>query len=152
MNNKTVSLEYANSLVFELEKAMWDERGRGGRYRMTTIGREFFKDKCLQKIKSADTDAVVQAVGEVLRETGVIAGIQYSLEDLLLQITIQGCIHLPVEQKMVEKGIEPFACLPANLIVLMIGEKLNRPVELAQVKIVGGSCQLLLVLFEKRPE
>jgi hypothetical protein len=152
MNGKTVSLEYANSLVYELEKAMWDERGRGGRYRMTTIGRDFFKDKCLQKIKSSDPTAIVQAVDEVLREAGVIAGIQYSLEDRLLRVTVQGCIHVPVEKKMLEKGIEPFACLPANLIVLMVEEKLNQPVELAQVKVEGGSCQLLLVLFEKRPE
>ena len=119
---------------------------------MTTIGREFFEDKCLQKIKSADPVAIVQAADEILREAGVIAVIQYSLEDNLLRVTIQGCIHLPVEQKMIEKGIEPFTCLPANLIVLMIGEKLNRPVELAQIKVEGGFCQLLLVLFEKRPE
>jgi hypothetical protein len=152
MNGKIVSLEYANSLVYELEKAMWDERGRGGRYRMTTIGREFLKDTCLQKIKSADPAVIVQAVDEVLREAGVIAGIQYSMEDRLLRVTVQGCIHLPVEQKMIERGIEPFACLPANLIVLMVEEKLNQPVELAQVKVEGGSCQLLLVLFEKKPE
>lgn len=119
---------------------------------MTTIGRDFFKDKCLQKIKSSDPAAIVQAVDEVLREAGVIAGIQYSLEDRLLRVTVQGCIHVPVEKKMLEKGIEPFACLPANLIVLMVEEKLNQPVELAQVKVEGGSCQLLLVLFEKRPE
>ena len=152
MNNPTVALEYANSLFYELEKAMWDERGRGGRYRMTTIGKEFFKDKCLQNIKSADPAAIVQAVDEALREAGVIAGVEYLLEDHLLRIIVQGCIHLPVERKMIQKGIEPFACLPANLIALMIGEKLNRPVELAQIKCEDGSCELLLVIFEKRPE
>lgn len=152
MNDKTVSLEYANSLVYELEKAMWDERGRGGRYRMTTIGRDFFKDKTLKKIKSPDPEDIVKAVDEVLREAGVCAGIQYTVEDRLLRITVQGCIHMPVELKMIDKGIEPFTCLPANLIVLMIGEKLNQPAELAQVRVEGGSCQLLLVLFEKRPE
>jgi hypothetical protein len=152
MNDKTIALEYANSLVYELEKAMWDERGRGGRYRMTTIGQEFFRVKCLRKIKSTDPESIVNAVDEVFREAGVIAGIQYSLEDQLLRVTVEGCIHMAVERKMIETGIEPFACMPANLIALMIGEKLNRPVELAQVKCDGGSCQLLIVLFEKRPE
>jgi hypothetical protein len=152
MNGKTVYLEYANSLVYELEKAMWDERGRGGRYRMTTIGRDFFRDKTLRRIQSPDPEGIVNAVDEALREAGVIAGIQYSLKDHLLRVTIRSCIHLPVERKMIEKGIEPFTCLPANLIVLMIGEKLNCPAELAQIKVDGGFCQLLLVLFEKRPE
>jgi acetoacetate decarboxylase len=152
MNDQTVSLEYANSLVYELEKAMWDERGRGGRYRMTTIGRDFFKDKALQKIQSPDPEAIVKAVDAVLREAGICAGIQYSLEDRLLRVMVQGCIHQPVELKMMAKGIEPFACLPANLIVLAIEEKLNKPVELAQIEVDGAGCHLLLVLFEKRPE
>jgi hypothetical protein len=53
---------------------------------------------------------------------------------------------------MIEKGIEPFACLPANLIVLMAEEKLNQPFELAQAKVEGESCRLLFVFFKKRPE
>jgi hypothetical protein len=152
MSDKTISLQYANSLVYELEKAMWDERGRGGRYRMTTIGREFFKDKCLQRMTSSDPAAIVKAVEEVLNEAGVINAIQCTIEDRLLRVSVKGCIHLPVEHKMVEKGIEPFTCLPANMIVLGIGEKLNRPVELAQIKVEGDSCNMLLVLFDKRLE
>jgi hypothetical protein len=64
---------------------------------------------------------------------------------------VEGCIHRPVEDRMIAHGIEPFTCLPANLIVLAIEEKLDRPVELAEIKLVEGACQLLLVIFEKRP-
>jgi hypothetical protein len=52
---------------------------------------------------------------------------------------------------MIARGIEPFTCVPANLIVLAIEEKLDRPVELAEVKIDNGTCHLLLVLFDQRP-
>ena len=52
---------------------------------------------------------------------------------------------------MLAKGIEPFTCIPANLIVLAIEEKLDIPVELAEIKMEEGVCKLLLVLFEKRP-
>jgi hypothetical protein len=52
---------------------------------------------------------------------------------------------------MLKKGIEPFPCLPENLIVLAIGGKPNRPVELAQIKLEGGSCYLRLVPLDKRP-
>ncbi len=48
-------------------------------------------------------------------------------------------------------GIEPFTCVPANLIVLAIEEKLDSPVEMAEIKLEDGACQLLLVLFDKRP-
>ena len=52
---------------------------------------------------------------------------------------------------MLAKGVEPFTCVPANLIVLAIEEKLDIPVELAEIKVEDGACQLLLVMFEKRP-
>ena len=52
---------------------------------------------------------------------------------------------------MLAKGVEPFTCIPANLIVLAIEEKLDRPVELAEIKVEEGACQLLLVVFEERP-
>jgi len=29
MNKKTIPLDYANDLMYDLEKALWDERGRG---------------------------------------------------------------------------------------------------------------------------
>jgi hypothetical protein len=37
-NKKTIPLDYVNGLMYELEKAFWDERGRGARFRMTTVG------------------------------------------------------------------------------------------------------------------
>jgi hypothetical protein len=52
---------------------------------------------------------------------------------------------------MVAHGIEPFTCVPANLIVLAVEDKLDRPVELAEIKLEEGACQLLLVVFDQRP-
>jgi hypothetical protein len=52
---------------------------------------------------------------------------------------------------MVAREIEPFTCMPVNLIVLAIEEKLDRPVELAEIKLEEGACQLMLVLFDQRP-
>lgn len=153
MSDKTVSLDYTNSLVFELEKALWDERGRGGRYRATTLGRDFFKDKCLQRIQTLDPEHIIRDVGDVLREAGIVAGIECSMEDRLLRLTVKGCIHQPVEQRMREQGgTDPFACLPANLIALMIDEKLDRPVELANIRVEGEFCHVLQVIFACRPK
>jgi hypothetical protein len=152
MSDKTVSLDYTNALIFELEKALWDERGRGGRFRLTTLGRKFYTEKCLPAIGEADADSIVRTIDEVLRKEGICASLSFNREDRLLRINMQGCIHQAVEKRMVEHGVEPFTCLPANLIVLAIEEKLNRPVELAQIKVEGDGCQSLLVMFDKRPE
>jgi hypothetical protein len=69
----------------------------------------------------------------------------------LLRLKVEGCVHESVEQRLVAKGVEPFTCVPANLVVLAIEETLDRPVELAKIEVEDGTCQLMLVLFESRP-
>jgi hypothetical protein len=151
MNNNNISLEYANSLMYELEKAFYDERGKGARFRMTTVGREYFIKNCLPLLQSSDIDQILQTVKEFLQNAGIVSDVSYDSDDRLLKLQVKGCLHRPVEEKMIAREIEPFTCIPANLIVLAIEEKLDRPVELAEIKLEDGACQLLLVVFDHRP-
>ena len=88
---------------------------------------------------------------QILEEEGIVTGISHEVDDRLLRLKVQGCLHERVEQRMVAKGIEPFTCIPANLMVLAIEEVLDRPVELAEIRVEDGVCHLLLVLFDSRP-
>jgi hypothetical protein len=151
MNNKTIPLDYANAFIYDLEKAFWDERGKGARFRTTTVGREYFKDKCLPLIQSSEPDHILQTIENALRREGIAGKVSYDSEDRLLRVRVEGCVHRQVEEKMMARGVEPFTCVPANLIVLAIEEKLDRPVELAEIKLEEGACQLLLIVFDQRP-
>jgi hypothetical protein len=151
MNNKTIPLDYANDLMYELEKAFWDERGRGARFRVTTVGRDYFMDKCLPRIKTLDVETIIGTIEQILEEEGIVASISHEVDGRLLRLKVQGCLHESVEQRLVAKGVEPFTCIPANLVVLAIEETLDRPVELAEIKVEDGVCHLLVVLFESRP-
>lgn len=151
MTEPTIPLEYVNHMMYELEKAFWDERGRGARFRTTTVGRGFFKEKCRPLLQSTDLEQILQTIQEVLQREGIATQLTYNSEERMLRIQIKGCVHRPVEEKMIAFGIEPFTCLPVNLIVLAIEELWDRPVELAEIKLEEGACQLLLVLFDKRP-
>jgi len=154
---RTMPAEYANSLVYELEKAFWDERGRGARFRVTTIGREYLEAKCLPLIQSSELDSILHTIEGFVQQEGIAGKVTFSrggttaAEERLLRVRVEGCVHRPVEDKMAARGIEPFTCVPANLIVLAIEEKLDRPAELAEIKLEDGACQLLLVLFDQRP-
>ena len=150
MSNQMISLDYVNNLMYELEKAFWDERGLGVRFRMTTIGRQYFNDKVLPLLKSDEIEHILHTTEEVLTGEGIVAKVSYSAEDRLLRVQVEGCIHRQVEERMIAKDIEPFTCVPANLIALAIEEKLDIPVELAEIKVSEGVCELLLVMFEKR--
>jgi hypothetical protein len=151
MSEKTIPLEYANNLIYELEKAFWDERGKGARFRVTTVGRGFFKDKIRPLIQSSDIDQILQTIESALRQHGIATKMTYESEERLLRVKVEGCVHRAIEEKMLAHGIEPFTCLPINLVVLAIEEIWDRPAELAEVKIEDGYCQLLVVLFDKRP-
>ena len=151
MNDQTISREYANDIIFELEKAFWDERGKGARFRVTTVGSDFFRTKCLPKLQSVEIDDIVQSIERALQEEGIVKRVSVEIDGRLLRVRIEGCAHRSVEDRLVAQGTKPFTCVPANLIVLAIEEKLDRPVELAEIKLEDGACQVLLVLFEQRP-
>jgi len=151
MNAKTVSQDYANDLIFELEKAFWDERGKGARFRVTTVGREFFKTRCLPRLRSTEIDDMIRTIEVALQEEGIVSQVAAEREDRLLRVRVEGCAHRSVEDRMVANETKPFTCVPANLIVLAIEEKLDRPAELAEIKLEEDGCHVLLVLFEKRP-
>ena len=151
MSGQGVSPDYVNSVVYDLQKAFWDERGMGARFRVTTVGREYLLDKCLPRIETREAESIVETVEQVMREEGIVAGISHEIDGKLLRLKVQGCLHEDVEQKLLSKGVEPFTCIPANLLVLAIEETLDRPVELAEVKIEDGTCHLLLALLDSRP-
>ncbi len=144
-------MHYANDIIFELEKAFWDERGKGARFRVTTVGSDFYRTKCLPGLQSVEIDGIVQAIERALQEEGIVKRVSVAIDGRLLRVRIEGCAHRSVEDRLVALGTKPFTCVPANLIVLAIEEKLDRPVELAEIKLEDGACQILLVLFEQRP-
>ena len=151
MSTKKIPLEYANSIMYDLEKAFWDERGKGARFRTTQVGQAYFTDKFLPLIESPEIDHILEVIEKVLQEEGIAASVSHEKEDRLIRVRVEGCIHRQVEERMLAKDVEPFTCVPANLIVLAIEEKLDRPVELAEVKLEDGVCNILLVVFEGRP-
>jgi hypothetical protein len=151
MNDINISLDYANSIIFELEKAFWDERGKGARFRTTTVGSAYYQEHCRPLLQSPDLDQILKTIQGVLMDQGIAGQVSYSRDDRMLRVQVKGCLHGQVEQQMLAHGVEPFTCVPANLIVLAIEEKLDRPVELAEIKIEDGACHLLLIIFEQRP-
>jgi hypothetical protein len=148
---KMIPLDYANGIIYELEKAFWDERGRGARFRMTTVGRKYYRDRVRPLLKSTQLEHILGAVQEALQSEGIVGQVSYDIDGRLFRVTVKGCIHEQVEDRMTSHGVEPFTCIPANLIVLAIEEKLDCPAELAEIKWDADGCHLLIVLFDKRP-
>ena len=151
MNTTMISQDYANEIIFELEKAFWDERGKGARFRVTTVGRKFFETECLPHFQSTEIDDMIRTIESVLQEKGIVGKVSTERDGRLLRMCVEGCAHRVVEDRLVAQETKPFTCVPANLIVLAIEEKLDRPAELAEIKLEDGACHILIFLFDKRP-
>jgi hypothetical protein len=151
MNEQTISKDYANDMIFELQKAFWDERGKGAKFRLTTLGRDFFNSKCLPRISSTEIPEMVATIEQVLKENGIIGSMSVVIDGRLLRVRIEGCVHRPVEDRLAFFDTKPMVCLPANMITLAIDKLLNRPSEVAEIKLADGACEVLIVLFEKKP-
>ena len=67
MNNNNVPLDYANSLMYELEKAFWDERGKGARFRMTKVGYQYFDEKVRPLLQSTEVEDILEKIAGVLQ-------------------------------------------------------------------------------------
>lgn len=146
-----ISLNYANSLIYELEKAFYDERGKGARFRTTLVGKQYFETRCRACLRSTDVSEIAQDIEQVLVEDGLATEFGCKVEDNLLRVHVDGCVHRPVDEQMLACGVPPFTCMPGNLLALALEEKLDRPVELAEIKLSEDGCNLLLVLFNQRP-
>ncbi len=151
MSDKAISQDYANDLMFDLEKAFWDERGLGSKFRTVTVGREHFRSKLLPQMNSTEIPEMVRVIECALQAEGVVAAVTLQDEGRLLRVAVHGCVHRSVEERMGQFGIPPFTCVPANLIQLAVEEKLHRPTELAEIKMENGACNLLIVVFDPRP-
>ncbi len=151
MSGNSISQEYTNDLMFDLQKSFWDERGLGAKFRTVSVGREHFKSTVLPQITSNEVSDFIRATEKALKDEGIVARIAFVEDGRLLRVQVEGCIHRNVEERLGKLGIPPFTCVPANLIAFAIEEKLNRPVELAEIKVEAGCCNLLLVIFDQRP-
>jgi hypothetical protein len=151
MNEQTISKDYANDMIFELQKAFWDERGKGAKFRLTTVGRDFFNTRCLPLISSQEIPDMAAAIEKGLKEAGIVGALSVTIDGRLVRVRIEGCVHRAVEDRLASFDTKPIACLPANMITLAVDKVLNRPSEIAEIKLADGACEVLVVLFDKKP-
>src|SRR4030043_2303577 len=93
-NKKMIPLDYLNGLMYELEKAFWDERGRGARFRMTTVGQAYYQDRVRPLLQSPELEHILKTVQDVLLKEGITANVSYEQDGRLLRVRVDRCLHL----------------------------------------------------------
>jgi len=160
---KSPPVDYTNSLVFDLEKHFWIERGGGARFRTPTVGWSFLQAH-RERLSSASTvDDCADFVREFLLENRVVDEFNCQLSNptaladsptfshiQMAESTIRGCAHLSVEKKMVDEGLEPYVCPCANTFSFAVRETSGIWAELATIRIHEDVCKVQQVLLQPK--
>lgn len=127
--------EFKDNLIYESQKAFYDERGRGARYRMTTAGVSFFK-------KEIGDCKDLSGVVKWLEKNGYVGSIEMSEDSLSVTLMVKGCCLKNVTDGFRSRGKEPLSCPIANIIMHSMELNGSMPPEITPIEFVDGACKI----------
>jgi hypothetical protein len=125
--------DFKDSLIFELQKEFWNERGKGARYRLTMTGVE-----CMKKVLKDPSD--IGEIVEVFEKEGFCKGLEISEDDFSVTMRIKDCVFLSVRDGFMDKGQQPLSCPLANSIMNAMEIKSGMAPELLPIEKDGSVC------------
>lgn len=133
MCEMTKMMDFKDTLIFESQKEFYDERGRGARYRMTTVGVSFFKRE-VGDLK--DLPGLIQW----LQDNEFCHRIQTEEDNLSLTLRVQGCCLRKITEQFIAKNGQPLSCPIANVIMHSLELNGSLPPEMIPVEFEGETC------------
>jgi hypothetical protein len=111
--------DFKDSLLFEIQKEFWNERGKGARYRLTMVGADF-----IGKMLKDPSDK--KEVVEFLKKEGFCSDIELSENEFTIDMKVKDCAFIQVRDKFMDKQAtfvnvvidqQPLSCPIANVIM-----------------------------------
>ena len=125
--------DFKDSLIFEVQKEFWNERGKGARYRLTMIGADF-----LGKLLTDPSD--MDEIIALYKKEGFCSAAEIEEDEFAVTMKVKGCAFKSVRDGFMNKGQQPLSCLLANAVMRAIEIKSGLGPELLPVEADGGEC------------
>ena len=125
--------EFKDSLLFEIQKEFWNERGKGARYRLTLIGTDFIKG---QVKDPKNIDEIVA----YFKKEGFCDDISAEEDNFSYTMTIKNCAFKDVRDGFMDKDQQPLSCPIGNAIMRAIELQSGLAPELLPIKRDGDTC------------
>lgn len=166
MESEKIMIEYFNSLIKGLKKALYEQRGEGARFRTYLVGRDFFADKIKELVKNTDEwDTILEKIGKFMKDLGLVTDVNYSVGPVgefdglivgrAVKINVKGCIHKKIDEELMLKKVPPYVLCPlANILIYIADEVKNRGIpasELILAEMSKEGCELTITIFEELP-
>ena len=125
--------DYKDSLIFEIQKEFWNERGKGARYRLTMIG----ADKVGAQLKDP-TD--LNEIKDFLVKEGFCKGIEMVEDEFKITLKVNECAFLQVRDGFMDKNQQPLSCPITNVFMRAIERVTGLGPELLPIEKNGKEC------------
>jgi len=129
----SVLSDFKDSLIFEIQKEFWNERGKGARYRLTMIGADFL-GKLLKD--PSDTSEIIA----LYKKEGFCSDAEIAEDEFTITMKVKGCAFCGVRDGFMDKGQQPLSCPLANTVMRAIELKSGLGPELLPIEANGGEC------------
>lgn len=118
------NIAYFNDLLARTEELFYHELSDCAAWKTEYIGIDFIQAK---NIEGSSPGEVIENSIKAITAAGFIKGASYAIRgnDILLNMKIKKCIHLPKEAKLMEGGIKPYNCPIINMVLDQLIEKVG---------------------------
>jgi len=116
------NIAYFNDLLARTEELFYHELSDCAAWKTEYIGIDFIQGK---DIKGSTASEIIENCIKEITAAGFIKGASYAIRgnEILLNMKIKQCIHLPKEAKLQAGGIKPYNCPIINMVLDQLIEK-----------------------------
>ena len=125
--------DYKDSLIFEIQKEFWNERGKGARCRLTMIGADF-----LGKLLTDPSD--MNEIITLYKKEGFCSAVEITEDEFSVTMKVKDCAFIGVRDGFMNKGQQPLSCPLANTVMRAIEMKTGLGPELLPIEANDGEC------------
>ena len=126
-----------DQLIYEIEKAFYDERGKGARYRLTVAGVSFFEDKVAQMDD-------IEAIAAYMKDAGLLESISWNEAEVTFDLKATGCCLYGICSTFTNNERQPLTCPIANVFMNALELKTDLSPEMMPLTLKDSTCEIPL--------
>jgi hypothetical protein len=131
-------LDFKTRLLYEVQKAFYDERGKGARYRLTTTGVSFVKEQLGNKVGD------FAEIKRYLEGSELVKRIEWSEDEIACKVRVDGCCLQQIRDAFTDSGLQPLSCPVANIIMNALEMRSSLSPELLPIEFEEDTCILTM--------
>jgi len=146
-----ISNEFANGIIADLIKVVYDGFGGASRLRCYLVGRTLLNNLINNfnlNLENLEMPEALKRVLEATKRAGIIGDADLSLNDPVLELKLHHCRFSAVPKKLKESSVPIFVCPCTNICLGLIEDKFGLDTEIMSITQEENKCKIKILLFK----